>query len=556
MPARSWPIPFEPSFSLQNDAMNVSIHPRAMPLKPAWKASTRFWLLLSLPLLVTAVLFHASLAYTVDIWLTREEYSHGLLIPAISAYLVWQKKTDIARLPIEQSSLGLPLIAAGLLLFFLGELSSLFIIQQYALVTLLAGMAWTLFGTPIFHRVWVAIAFLLFAIPLPSFFFNRLSSQLQLWSSELGVSFIRACNISVFQEGNVIDLGAMQLQVVEACSGLRYLFPLMSLAFMCAYFFQAPFWKRLIVFLSSMPITILMNSFRIGVIGILVEHFGKSMGEGFLHDFEGWIVFMACTAILLGEIWLLARIGSDPRPLNEVFGLTVPAPLPPGTRFRRRQLPRPYWIVLGTLVVALALSLSLERREEIRPGRSEFAEFPMTLGPWTGSRQRMEQQYVEELKFDDYILATYAPPAAAGGRPYPVSLYSAYYASQRKGASIHSPRSCIPGGGWVIESFQPVSLDGIGAGGQPLHANRLVIQKGDDRQLVYYWFQQRGRSLTNEYVVKWYLLWDALTRNRTDGALVRYITESPKGEDLAAADARLRELIGLSAGELDRYIPD
>ena len=176
----------------------------------------------------------------------------------------------------------------------------------------------------------------------------------------------------------------MQLQVVEACSGLRYLFPLMSLAFICAYFYKVPLWKRALVFLSSIPITILMNSFRIGVIGVTVEYFGKEAAEGFLHDFEGWIVFMACTAILIGEMWLLARLGEDPRPLQEVFGLTFPDPLPAGTRFRERTLPKQFWVVCALLVAALGLSLSLEHREEIVPQRSEYVEFPLKVGDWVG----------------------------------------------------------------------------------------------------------------------------------------------------------------------------
>ena len=130
------------------------------------------------------------------------------------------------------------------------------------------GGIWAIVGDRIFRQIWLPIFFLFFAIPLPQFLYQGLSAKLQLLSSELGVSFIRLCDISVYQEGNVIDLGAMKLQVVEACSGLRYLFPLMSLAFMCAYFFKATLWKRVVIFLSSIPITVFMNSFRIGLIGV------------------------------------------------------------------------------------------------------------------------------------------------------------------------------------------------------------------------------------------------------------------------------------------------
>ncbi|MCB1902774.1 MAG: archaeosortase/exosortase family protein, partial [Gammaproteobacteria bacterium] len=136
--------------------------------------------------------------------------------------------------------------------------------------------------------------------------------------------------ISVFLEGNVIDLGEYKLQVVEACSGLRYLFPLVSIAFLAAYMYKVEMWKRVLVFLSSIPITILMNSFRIGVIGYLVENYGTEQAEGFLHDFEGWIIFMACFAILLLEMTLLAKVGKRKYTLKEVFGLEAPQPLPAG----------------------------------------------------------------------------------------------------------------------------------------------------------------------------------------------------------------------------------
>ena len=138
----------------------------------------------------------------------------------------------------------------------------------------------------------------------------------------------------------------------------------------------------------------------------------------------------------------------------------------------------------------------------------------------------------------------------------PVNLYVAYYASQRKGQSVHSPRTCIPGGGWKIVSLDRHSVDGITLNGQALLVNRTVIQMGDYRQLVYYWFQQRGRNLTNEYLVKWFLFWDALTRNRTDGALVRLTTLVPTNEKLSDADHRLVDFAKNMSPHLKDYIPE
>jgi EpsI family protein len=249
--------------------------------------------------------------------------------------------------------------------------------------------------------------------------------------------------------------------------------------------------------------------------------------------------------------------------LADVFGLTFPAPFPPGAQFRERELPKQFWVAGALLLTALGLSLSLEQREEIVPPRAEFAEFPMEIAAWTGRRQIMERQYVDALKFDDYVLADFVrsphPAPLPGGEgitsAVPVNFYSAYYANQRKGESIHSPRSCIPGGGWQIAAHEVASVDGVSLHGQPMKLNRLVIQKGEDRQLVYYWFQQRGRNLTSEYLVKWFLFQDALTMNRSDGALVRLVTPSFRGEDLAEADRRLQDFLHVLLPALDRHIP-
>jgi EpsI family protein len=175
----------------------------------------------------------------------------------------------------------------------------------------------------------------------------------------------------------------------------------------------------------------------------------------------------------------------------------------------------------------------------------------MRLGRWTGRLESMEGVYLDALKLDDYLLADYADSA---GRS--VNVYVAYYNSQRKGEAVHSPRSCLPGGGWQLENFGQRTLQGIRVGSEPLRVNRTLIELGDQRELVYYWFQQRGRVITNEFAVKWYLFWDALTRHRTDGALVRLITSLPPGSDESAADARLVDVAGQVAPTLPRYVPN
>jgi len=353
-------------------------------------------------------------------------------------------------------------------------------------------------------------------------------------------------------EGNVIDLGEFKLQVVEACSGLRYLFPLMSLGFIAAYLYKDSLWKKGIVFLSTIPITVLMNSFRIGVIGIMVEYWGQDMAEGFLHDFEGWFVFMACTAVLVLEMWLLSKIGRNSVPFGEVFAIDPPISISGSAEIKARPIPWALYLSVVMLLAIVVVSKVLPDRAEIIPDRELFTSFPMEIGEWRGKKDTMASIYLEALKLSDYIIADYTNSKDKAQ----VNFYVAFYDSQRKGVSAHSPKSCLPGGGWQMTEFDQRPINGVSVDGKPLLVNRTLIQIGETKQLVYYWFQQRGRVITNEYLVKWYLFWDALTKQRTDGALVRLTTRIHPGQDVSEADRLLQAFAVDTSVELDKYIPN
>jgi len=194
---------------------------------------------------------------------------------------------------------------------------------------------------------------------------------MQLLSSSLGVSFIRFCSIPVFLEGNVIDLGIYKLQVVEACSGLRYMYPLMSIGLICAYMYNERTWKKIVLFLSTIPITILMNSFRIGVIGVLVNQYGTEMAEGFLHDFEGWIIFMVCFVLLFIEMQLLTK-----EPLDKIFSLDAVVTKSNKEKFSVSVVDSAYSLPLMVtaflICVVVGLASVYEGNEENVPTRKTF----------------------------------------------------------------------------------------------------------------------------------------------------------------------------------------
>jgi exosortase D (VPLPA-CTERM-specific) len=519
--------------------------------RPVFRLTSVTWILLAGAMIATMLAVKTGLAQMMDWFLTRPEYSHGVIIPLIAAFLVWQRRDQIERMHFNGSWAGLVLALFGAALGAIGKLSALFTIEHYSVVITLYGLVLALTGWRAFRLLWVPLLILIFMVPLPEFLYQNFSAQLQLLSSTIGVWFIRLVGISVYLEGNVIDLGGYQLQVAEACSGLRYLFPLMTIGFLIAYFFKAAFWKRALLFLSSIPITILMNSFRIGTIGVMVEHWGVQIAEGFLHEFQGWVVFMASGAVMVLEMMLLARADAGRRPWRELFGLEFPAPTPKAPPVVARPVPISLYASAVVLVVVAGVSLSLPERAESIPPRASFAQYPAALGPWTGRRETLETVYLDQLILDDYLLADFVR-----GQVPPINLYIAWYDSQRAGRSAHSPRGCLPGGGWRIQSFTQRALVGIHVGHEPLRVNRVLIHLGAQRELVYYWFQQRGRVITNEYAVKWYLFWDALTRNRTDGALVRLVVAVPPGSAPDAADGELTQFAAAVSDTLARYVPD
>ena len=513
----------------------------ARPRPTAWP-----WIALGLSVALTGYIFHDSIAGTVDTWLTSEEYNYGPLVPVIAALMLWRdlKRSDAALgVPYSGGWAGVALVLLGLLLGFIEFMSQTRFPGQLGLFLTVVGIIVAWLGERRALRTWPALVFLFFALPQAGALQVALTTALQLVSSVGAVAVIRLFDIPVLREGNVIDLGQIQLQVAEACSGLRYLFPLATFSFLCAYLYTGHPVKRAVIFLSSIPITILMNIIRIAVTALLVERFGAAAADGFFHYFEGWVVYCLCLAILFLEMKALCYVGPGDRSLLRRLDLD-----PPSASAKLPWFTHSGSLAAGVAVAALCIGLvlieiAIGSRAAPLPARTEFALFPRQVNGWQGEEMPVDSQSLAALNATDHLSLNYVKGDQV------VNVWSAYYESQYSGNAAHSPLVCIPGGGWRVEDGGVVAIPGTG-----LEASRLIITQGNDQQLVYFWFVEGGRLETNEYVAKLRLFQNAMLHNRRDGALVRFVT-LVNGGDLARADATLQEFVAEVAPLLPAYVP-
>ena len=201
-------------------------------------------------------------------------------------------------------------------------------------------------------------------------------------------------------------------------------------------------------------------------------------------------------------------------------------------------------IAIAILLGASVVSSRAIRADEAQVPRQALATLPSTIAGWQGRSAPLADDVLAQLGVDDYVNRTYVKGGA------PIGLYIGYYASQRQGDTIHSPQNCLPGAGWRPVSSERVTVD---AGGTPIEVNRYLIQKGVERQAVFYWYQGRGRVVASEYANKLWLMLDAARLHRTNGALVRMIT--PVHDTPAAAFDELSAFTGAVFPRLAAHLP-
>lgn len=497
------------------------------------------------------LLFETSIIALFEAWQTPE-YSHGPLIPVLSLLLFLRQLKDwpVETGPVNDRWPGLIVMLLAVALGSFGRMIQIADFVAYSLILWTGGILLVSFGWRTGRNFWPPVLHLVYMLPLPGVLYYGLSTYLQGISAEIGVWLLQMLQVPVFLDGNIIDLGVYKLHVAEACSGLRYLFPILSFSYIFAVLYMGPMWHKAVLLISAVPITVFMNSVRIAIAGIIVDRWGLEHVEGFSHFFEGWVIFMSCVIILFGLAWLMLFLHPDRPSLADALDLDVNGLWPQAARLR---LIQPSAALITSALVVLVVGIAwqgIPPRELYSVQRENFATFPSRLGDWeAGLPVQLDAQTERVLAANDYHSVTLTSPEAAA----PVDLFMAWYRDQMKGGT-HSPTVCLPGSGWEIAALETVDVSGE-VPGAPFTLKRAVIQKGIERMLVYYWYDQQGVRTASSYYAKLLMTFSKARSGRADGALIRLITPIRSGESERTAERRLQEAMVDVVGPLPRFVP-
>ncbi len=514
---------------------------------PQWQAAG---LLLLIAGLYASILWHLLLQWVGPH--SDPNFQHGIFVPLFALFVLWQDRKKLASIPPSPSWAGFPLVYLSLLMLLLGVLGAELFFSRVSLLILLAGLIILFKGWRFFRAVLFPWAFLILMIPIPTLLINQVTFPLQLLASQLATGLLELVGVPVLRQGNVITLAAMPLNVAEACSGIRSLLTLVTLAIIYGYLMETRMWVRVVLVCAAVPIAVIANSFRIFGTGLLVQNGHPDLAEGFFHSFSGWLIFVVALLLLFAVHRVIALIGKSsavaPRGLAPVH-VPVHIEAQPAGEFRMKSGSFRFGIV-AVPMLATAIIVQAHARTEYSPPREPLSSLPLQIDGWTGTDDTLDQDTLDILGHPEYILRDYQDSSQA--QPW-INLFIPYYASQKAGDTIHSPHHCLPGAGWVPTSREIVQLNR--PDGSPFPVNRYVITRGEERQLVLYWFQAHGREVASEYWAKYYLIYDSVRMNRSDGGLVRLLTPMLDGESADAAQARVMKLGSQIVPLLDKYIP-
>ncbi len=243
---------------------------------------------------VTILAYFPTMIWMWDRWFVRDSYySHGPLIPAVTIFLIWNMKDELAKLVRKESPWGMRLIIAGIIIHLLASHPNvrIYFVSGFSILLVISGLILYFFGSEIFKKIIFPVSFLFFMIPLPLVVINKISLELKMFAAEMATGVLNNMRIPAIRDGSIIKMRHAHVTVDDVCSGLRSLISLTALGSIFGYWLKGAMWKRVLLFVSTIPIAIITNMCRVVFLSAVSEIWGTEYADGFVHDAAGFMVF-------------------------------------------------------------------------------------------------------------------------------------------------------------------------------------------------------------------------------------------------------------------------
>jgi len=488
----------------------------------------------------------------VDCW-KDENYSHGVLVPVLVAILAHRRLRDttpmLAGSRRRWNVVAWAALVCGVCGLVVGIAAAEFFAQRTSSILVIAGASGIAFGARRFRQLLPALALGVCMIPLPYILYYALTFPLQLLSTQWAAGGVALLGFEVTRDGNVFTVNGHALEVVRACSGIRSIMALATVAAAGAVWTRLALGRGALLVVAAVPAAVVGNLLRLMITALLVARCGPHLAEGTVHEIVG-IACFGVSLVILGGVWALIRRrsgGGDMVPAVPLLG-SWRTRFGNALRGARPASVRHAWTAVAVLVLVGTYGFFLQQHRVTPREDVQLESLPLALGDLNAVEIGIDERVLEQVAPSSYVFRSYASPAGVD-----FALYAGYYRNPGQGTQIHSPLHCYPGAGWKILAKTPLTVRDLQ--GEPTTMQRLVVQKRGRRDVVVYWYETRAGRTTNDYALKFAQLRTSLLRQPQDAAFVRWSTSQQEGESLEDATRRLLGVVGRSLPAIESTLP-
>lgn len=457
-------------------------------------------------------------------WFLKDSYySHGILIPIVSAVFIWMDRKRILAAPVQPSGWGFPLILLSAFMLIVGDFLGFRVFGHISLIPMLFGVSLLLLGAPITKYLWFPLLFLVFMIPIPPSLTQSIALKLKLIATTLAVKLANLVTLPMVRDGSFIHFNGDQLLVGEVCGGLRSLISLLAFGAIMAYISKTRRWARILLLVLSGPVAIISNVVRIFLLCVVGYFWGSEIAAGRFHDISGVFIFAVAFILFLGLEGLLRKLApADDAPKEQ-------APVQHTSDVRAVRMGRAQWHVAALVALLVPVTglhlfiLAKQAEAGMSQPASTMLNIPPKIGGYTQMGEDLEvEDYVKEiLQTSTILIRNYQAP---NGRILQLSIV--YAGSTRR--SLHFPEVCLVGNGYDIVEQHPTEV------GLSHSAKQLLLVRGPQYQAVLYWFKTEDSFTGNYFINAAHWAKNQLTFQAPTSAMIKLTTiVGPDGNEAA-----------------------